>query len=273
MNPMQKQLSRWLRGVLCSALLIATSGASPPTTTPAPKENVTIDLGGDITMEFVLIHPGSFLMGSDKDGAANGPVHKVNITKPFYLGKYEVTQEQWLAVMGYNPGTFPGLKNPVQHVYWDECQTFLRKLAGDAVHGPAFKLPTEAQWEYACRAGSTNRFSFGNDETQLGDYAWFSGNSEGKPHPVGQKKPNAWGLYDMYGNVWEWCADWTGKYPDGEVNDPVNPPSGPNFVHRGDSWKSNARNISSAHRGGNRPIWRHHDVGLRVVYQPPGFGE
>ena len=137
----------------------------------------------------------------------------MTITKPFYLGKYEVTQEQWEAVMGSNPSHFKGPKNPVEQVSWDDCQQFLVKLnAKSGGQGSKFVLPTEAQWEYACRAGSTGKFCFGDDEKQLGEYAWYEANSGDKTHPVGEKKPNTFGLHDMHGNVWEWCQDWYGEY-------------------------------------------------------------
>jgi len=123
-------------------------------------------------------------------------------------GAYVVTQDQWETVMGSNPSGFKGPKNPVEMVSWVDCQQFLSKLKSkSAAGGGEFQLPSEAQWEYACRAGSTTRYCFGDDESKLGEYAWYGNNSGGKPHPVGEKEPNGWRLYDMHGNVWEWCQD------------------------------------------------------------------
>jgi serine/threonine protein kinase/formylglycine-generating enzyme required for sulfatase activity len=162
-----------------------------------------VDLGGGIQMEFVLIHPGSFRMGSDLGD--EGPAREVTITEPFYLGKYEVTQEQWEAVMGTNPSLFKGPKLPVENVSADDAQDFLGRVRTKT--GRALALPTEAQWEYSCRAGSSTRYSFGDSPASLGEYAWFADNSDRITHPVGEKKPNRWGLYDMHGNVWERCRD------------------------------------------------------------------
>jgi len=187
--------------------------SKPENTIPKPPlanhKELVVDLGGGVKLEMVLIPAGEFLMGSpdsDKDAFDyEKPRHRVRITKPFYLGKYLVTQEQWQAVMGNNPSYFAGRrKNPVEQVSWDDCQKFLGKLNGKFGEGRGrFQLPTEAQWEYACRAGSRTRFCFGDGEDNLGEYAWFGNNSgiEGT-HPVGKKKPNAWGLYDIHGNVW-----------------------------------------------------------------------
>ena len=159
-------------------------------------------------------------MGSDKGNDDEKPMHEVRISKPFYLGKYEVTQGQWQAVMGNNPSRFKGDPNrPVEQVAWEDVQAFMRKL--NAIEGgTTYRLPTEAEWEYAARAGTTTAYSFGDDPRLLGEYAWYSENAKGKTHPVGQKKSNAWGLHDMHGNVWEWVQDWYSKpYPSGTVTE------------------------------------------------------
>jgi formylglycine-generating enzyme required for sulfatase activity len=134
--------------------------------------------------------------------------HEVTISKPFYMGETEVTQAQYEAVMGTNPSHFKGATNPVECVCWDYATEFCKKLSDKTRQ--AVRLPMEAEWEYACRAGTATAFSFGDADSTIGDYAWYGANSGGTTHPVGQKKPNAWGLYDMHGNVWEWCADWFG---------------------------------------------------------------
>ena len=191
--------------------------------THGPLQEVAVDLGGGVKMELVLIPAGEFLMGNDR---GFGPIHKVRITKPFYLGKYLVTQEQWQAVMGSNPSNFKGPKNPVERVSWDNCQEFIEKLNANVAGGKGrFALPTEAQWEYACRAGSTTKYCFGDDDSQLGEYAWYGGNSGNQTHPGGEKRPNAWGLYDMHGNVYEWCQDWyvSNYYANSPTDDPTGP--------------------------------------------------
>lgn len=236
---------------------------------PGPREALSVNLGGGVSMEFVLIRPGSFQMGSESEK----PVHKVTLAKPFYIGKYEVTQEQWQAVMGTNPSTTKGPKLPVTAVSWTDCRDFAAKLAegGRGAVG-VFRLPTEAEWEYACRAGSTTAFSFGDSESGLGEYAWFwfEGNSDAKTHEVGTKKPNAWGLYDTHGNVWEWCADWYGAYTGEAVMDPEGAASGSNRVSRGGSWPYDAGYCRSAFRYGLLPGYRIDDLGCRLVLAPPG---
>jgi formylglycine-generating enzyme required for sulfatase activity len=215
-------------------------------------------------MEFVLIPAGTFMMGSEKGLSDERPVRKVTISKPFYLGKFEVTQKQWEGVMGRNPSNFKGAKNPVDSVSWEDCQTFIQKLC-EKVPGQTFRLPTEAEWEYACRAGSTTEYGYGDDTVGLGNYAWYYGNSGSKTHPVGEKKPNAWGLYDMHGNVWEWCADWYGNYDSNAATDPVGPSFGVPRVLRGGSWGHIAAYCRSANRVSTYPSSRYHDFGLRVV--------
>ena len=205
------------------------------------------------------------MMGSDKGEDDEKPVHKVTLTKPFYMGRFEVTQEQWQAVMGENPSTFTGAKNPVEGVNWEDCQAFLQKLSAK-VPGRIFKLPTEAQWEYACRAGSSAQYSFGNDPAELGKFAWFGGNSQSSTHPVGQKQPNTWGLHDMHGNVCEWCADWYASgYPAGDAVDPVGAPAGDARVLRGESWVSVPVDLRCAYRVGTPVGYRNTHVGLRIV--------
>jgi formylglycine-generating enzyme required for sulfatase activity len=212
-------------------------------------------------------------MGDDNGEPDEKPVHKATITKPFYLGKYEVTQEQWEAVMGNNPprSYFKGGKNPVERVSWDDCQEFLEKLNTKiGTQGGKFGLPTEAQWEYACRAGSTSKFCFGDDEKQLGEYAWYDVNSGLKTHPVGEKKANAFGLYDMHGNVYEWCADWYGNgyYAKSPAGDPRGPATGSGRVDRGGGWDDGAGGCRSASRCYGSPGFRLSDLGLRVTRVP-----
>lgn len=171
--------------------------------------------------------------------------------------------------MGNNPSSFKGPKNPVEQVRWDDCQQFLVKLNSRVGgQGDKFVLPTEAQWEYACRAGSTGRFCFGDDEKQLGEYAWYDKNSGSKTHPVGEKKPNAFGLYDMHGNVWEWCQDWCGAYGAKAVTDPSGPTTGAIRVFCDGSRNSLGWDCLSASRRGIAPEDRFGSLGLRVARVP-----
>ena len=224
---------------------------------------MAVDLGDGVKMEFVLIPDGSFMMGTDKVDNAK-PVHRVTITKPFYLGKFEVTQEQWEKVMGSNPSKFKGAKNPVEQVSWEDCQKFLEALK-ERVSGQTFRLPTEAEWEYACRARSKTDYSYGDSPDKLRDYAWFNDNSEKQTHPVGQKKPNPWGLYDIHGNVWEWCADWHGEYSGKSATDPTGSATGSARMLRGGSWSDRAATSRSANRYDYAPANRSSYHGFRVV--------
>jgi formylglycine-generating enzyme required for sulfatase activity len=239
------------------------------TVTRPLKKKIAVDLGGGVKLEMVLIPAGEFLMGSpdsDKNVQVNEkPQHRVRITKPLYLGKYLVTQEQWEAVMGSNPSNFKGPKNPVGQVSWEDCRGFVEKLNAK-IGGGKFSLPTEAQWEYACRAGSTTRYCFGDEESGLSEYAWYGANSDGRTHPVGEKNPNAWRLYDMHGNVWEWCQDWyDGRYnANSSTDDPTGPSGGSGRVNRGGGWCDTAALCRSAIRDGNSPGRRDDSLGLRV---------
>lgn len=215
-----------------------------------------------IGMQLKRLPPGTFIMGED------GKTHAVTFTKPCYLGAHEVTQEQYERVMGTNPSNFKSLQNPVERVSWDDAAEFCRRLSAlpaERAAGRVYRLPTEAEWEYACQAGSTSAYSHGDNEAQLGDYAWYDQNSESTTHPVGQKRPNAWGLYDMHGNVWEWCQDWYGDYPQGVVTDPVGPAEGSLRVYRGGSWGRVATGCRSAYRLKSVPSYRDNHHGFRVA--------
>jgi formylglycine-generating enzyme required for sulfatase activity len=237
-----------------------SDGEAPknPPVTQEPKKKFTVDLGGGVTMEFILIRPGSFTMGSNK------VTHKVTLTKPFYLGKYEVTQEQWEKVMGNNPSQFKGAKNPVERVSWNDCQSFVAKLQ-EKVSGQTFRLPTEAEWEYSCRAGATGDYCYGDDRGSLAEYAWYDGNANNTTHPVGEKKPNAWGLYDMHGNVWEWCADWYGEYSATAVDDPQGTSSGAGRACRGGDWFHYAGLCRTTDRYNSDPTSSNNIIGFRVA--------
>lgn len=226
----------------------------------------TIDIGKGVNMEFVLINPGTFTMGSSLqtgDGD-EGPEHKVTITKPYYMGKYEVTEEQWEALMGSNPGHFIGEKNPVDNVSYKDCEIFLDKLSQKTGH--KFVLPTEAQWEFACRAGTNTRWSFGDNESLLEKYAWYQDNSNKTTHPVGEKQPNPYGLYDMYGNVQEWCADWyANPYEKADAKDPLGPNSGASKVLRGGAWGDDISMIRSSYRNCNGAEGKTPGIGFRCA--------
>jgi formylglycine-generating enzyme required for sulfatase activity len=203
------------------------------------------------------------------------PQHEVTITTPFYMGKYEVTQEQWDAVMAStlpNPSQFRGPKYPVQRVTWGRSVEFCEKLGRTT--GRSVRLPTEAEWEYACRAGTRTAFSFGDAYALTDAYAWFGDNAEQTAHPVGEKKPNPWGLYDMHGNVWEWCQDWhVDRYEAAAAADPQGPLSGTHRVLRGGSWLTGADGCRSAHRDPFNPNFRSANRGFRalmvVASRPP----
>ena len=250
---------------------------------PVPEKfSGKVNLPGGHILEMVQIEPGTFIMGSPANELGCYDVekqHQVTLTKRFYLGKYPVTQKEYQAVMGNNPSYFKGDNLPVEKVSWDDAKRFCSKLndlkRNELPAGYRFDLPTEAQWEYACRAGTTTALNNGLNLTSekgrcpnLDEVAWYRENSDGKPHPVGQKKPNAWGLYDMHGNVWEWCNDWFADYPSGAVTDPTGPASGSYRVIRGGSWDYGAQYCRSAIRFSNNPTYRLNFVGFRVALVP-----
>jgi formylglycine-generating enzyme required for sulfatase activity len=230
---------------------------------PAPLKKVPKELVNSIGMKFRLIQPGSFMMGSDKGDSDEKPVHKVTLTKAFYIGVYEVTQEEWEKVMGSNPSSFKGPKNPVNSVSWDDAQEFVRKLSEK--ENLPYRLPTEAEWEYACRAGTATEYYWG--DAFDGRYAWTDSNSGRKAQPVGTRRPNAWGLHDMSGNVWEWCQDWqsSGYRVKHESVDPKGEGGGRHRVYRGGSWIDSADKCRSANRHGHSSFTHFSFLGFRLV--------
>jgi formylglycine-generating enzyme required for sulfatase activity len=237
-------------------------------------------------MEVVLIPAGSFTMGTDKkifegayasDDETQGHRVRVSISRPFYLGRYEVTQEQWAAVMRSNPSYFQGWNNPVENVSWGDVQEFVMRLNRQEGHA-RYRLPTEAEWEYAARGGTDTEFFFMQDPKtwnkaayheatrQLDAYAWVYLNSGNTTHPVGEKKPNPFGLYDVYGNVWEWVQDWDGELPAvRETTDYTGPASGWERVLRGGGWFNDAVYCRSAGRHGFTPDHRYINIGFRLA--------
>jgi formylglycine-generating enzyme required for sulfatase activity len=263
--------------------------APEPVPAPAP-EVVPKEIINSIGMKLVLIPAGEFPMGSpDSDPDADTdekPQHPVRITRPFYMGATEVTQGQYEAVTGADPSHFKGSDDlPVETVSWldaiNYCNALSRKeglppfyrVQAETVevpdgNGPGYRLPTEAEWECACRAGSWSRYCFGEDAAGLAAFAWYEGNAGGQTHPVGQKRSNAWGLYDMHGNVWEWCwdgyeADYYSKKP--PATDPLGPSQADSRVYRGGSWFYTPLYCRSALRGGVAPGYRNSILGFRVA--------
>jgi formylglycine-generating enzyme required for sulfatase activity len=270
---------------LCCTLVASCLLAQTPKT-------ITNSIG----IKLVLIPKGTFMMGSP--GSEIGPEnkqtqHEVTISKDYYLGVTEVTQGQYEKVMGTNPSFFQGDKvaernpdtdrvikevdssnHPVEQVSWGDAIDFCKKLSdlpGEKAAGRVYRLPTEAQWEYACRAGSKSAYSFGESSKSLGDYAWFAGKSNGQTHPVGEKKATAWGLYDMQGNVFEWCSDWYDEYPKGAVSDPTGPKEGSLRVFRGGCWDGVAELCKSADRAWGLPSSRIYGIGFRVALSSSGI--
>jgi formylglycine-generating enzyme required for sulfatase activity len=221
----------------------------------------------DDSIEMVRVKGGTFTMGYTSEQGNDcysdeKPSHQVTLSD-FYIGKYEVTQAQWKAVMGSNPSHFKGDNLPVETVSWDDAQEFIRKL--NVQTGKNYRLPTEAEWEYAARGGAQSRGTKYSGSNTVGDVAWYDGNSGNAIHPVGQKLPNELGLYDMSGNVWEWCSDWYGAYSSGSQTNPAGPSSGSYRVDRGGSWCSYARNARVPFRDYGTPGYRGSALGFRLA--------
>ena len=223
-----------------------------------------------IGMEFVLIPPGSFRMGGDKDLEQaedhENPRHRVNISKTFYMGKYAVTQREWVEVMNHNPSENRDEVRPVERVSWNDVQGFIQRL-NQKEETEAYRLPTEAEWEYAARADTQYAYNFNPNMDALTQYAWFRKNSDGRTHPVGRLKPNPWGLHDVHGNVHEWCLDWFDRnyYSQSPPTDPSGPSSGLAKVLRGGDWGSEDWYCRCASRSLSSPDRRSSRVGFRLV--------
>jgi len=251
----------------------------------------TFVLPGGAEIEMVWIEPGTFTMGTTEAQEETlrskemwedwmdreQPAHSVTITQGFYLGKYELTQGQWESVMGTTPWSgeehvVEAPNHPAVFISWEYVQAFITKL-NEAESLQVYRLPTEAEWEYACRAGTTTRWSCGNNEGQLGNYAWYRGNASGVGevygHEVGTKLSNPWGLYDMHGNVWEWCQDRYGAYSSDAQTDPTGPTTGSDRVIRGGYFTYIAQSTRSAFRSYSSPGSRYSNIGARLLRQGP----
>jgi formylglycine-generating enzyme required for sulfatase activity len=231
-----------------------------------PGKAEVIELGKGVRLEMVLVPAGKFKMGSpkkEKDRSDDETQHEVTLTKPFYLGKYEVTQEQWESVMGDNPSSTKGAKLPVTDVSWDDCQEFIKKL--NAKTNGGYRLPTEAEWEFACRAGTSTAYSYGDSLTKSDANI---DNGAGSIKAVGSYKANVFGLHDMHGNVFEYCNDWKADYPAGAVTDPKGPAKGEYRVLRGGSFDFNVSAARSSFRIINSPSLRFIFYGFRLARTP-----
>lgn len=251
---------------------------------------ITVDLPGGAKMDFVWIAPGVFTMGTTEDQEAfmsasdlwsewredEHPAHEVSVSHGFWLGKYEVTQGQWVATMGTTPWegrslVVPDPDHPAVDLSWNLADDMVSSLNAEAEEG-RYRLPTEAEWEYACRSGSSAIWHFGDDPLGLGDYAWSKENTQGVSeygHEVGTRLPNAWGLHDMHGNVWEWVQDWYGAYPDGPQIDPQGPAAGSDRVLRGGDFQNSSAIVRTAVRSHHPPNSHHNSFGTRLVFIGP----
>jgi formylglycine-generating enzyme required for sulfatase activity len=264
-----------LHSTLALAGLVALAGVAAfcqPAPKPDPDRILKLFTG-----EFVELTPGkgkfpaSFTMGT-RGTAAESPPVTVRFKKAFAIARYEVTQELYQVVMGNNPSKWPGRRNSVEMVSWDDASTFCRKVTTMLrarkliAAGEEIRLPSEAEWEYACRAGTTTAFSFGNKADDLGAYAWYQANSKGEDPPVGRKKPNAWGLYDMHGYVWEWCADaWSATHKGATTDGSPRLAGGKERVIRGGSFADPPERCRCAARAGKATTYKDDKIGFRCI--------
>ena len=231
------------------------------------SNTISIPVKNGISIEMVKVEAGTFMMGATSEMKHpydwEKPVHQVTLTNEYYMGKYEVTQALWQAVMGNNPSHFKGENLPVETVNWNECQEFISKL--NSMTGRKFRLPTEAEWEYAARGGKKSRSYQYSGSSNISDVAWYDGNSVNKTHPVGTKQANELGIYDMSGNVYEWCLDWYGSYSSSSQTNPTGAVSGAHRVYRGGSWDFYAGRCRLSYRRYGTPDYRNSILGLRLA--------
>ena len=241
--------------------------------------NVPVEFTNSINMRFAVIPPGEFKMGSPESEPGrldNERYREVELEKPFLIGMTEVTQSQYESVIGKNPARFKGANHPVEKVSWEEAVEFCKKLSAlpaEQAAGRVYRLPREDEWEFACRAGTTTAFSFGDDSSLADQYVWFKENSGGKTHAVAEKQPNAWGLFDMHGNVFEWCE----IEPAGEhrflTTDSKGLHESWGQVYRGGAWLNPADRCRSASRSIYKPTFHYHYIGFRVALDCPPAGQ
>ncbi len=250
---------------IVSQPIVAQQPVSQPTV--ANSDNISIPVKDGISIDMVRVEAGTFTMGATAEMENpydwEKPPHRVTLTNDYYIGKYEVTQALWQAVMGNNPSGFKGDNLPVENVSWNDCLEFISKL--NRITGKTFRLPTEAEWEYAARGGNKSRGYQYSGSNNISDVAWYTDNSGSKTHSVGSKQSNELGIYDMTGNVWEWCQDGYGKYSSSSQINPIGATSDSYRVNRGGSWYGIARLCRSSCRFGITPVNRFNFIGVRLV--------
>ena len=264
---LQITLSKEATATQQSTVSQSTVTQEPLAQTPVTNvDYISIPVKNGISIDMVRVEAGMFTMGATPEMKApydmEKPTHQVTLTNDYYISKYEVTQALWQAVMDSNPSEFKGESLPVENVSWDDCQEFISKL--NRITGKTFRLPTEAEWEFAARGGKKSRGYQYSGSNNISDVAWYEDNSDNKTHAVGSKQSNELGIYDMSGNVWEWCQDWYERYNSSSQVNPIGA-SGSYRVYRGGGWSNTARDCRSSCRSGSTPVYRDYDLGLRLI--------
>ena len=250
------------------AFFLFTAGCGALDSGVQQLESVTNSIG----MEFLVVPPGKFKMGSNGGSQNEIPIHEVELSKSYALGLNEVTEQQYTTIMGRTPRLLKPA-SAINSLTWNQATEFCQRLSDlpeEKAAGRIYRLPTEAEWEYACRAGTDTAYSFGDDPTLVTQHAWYNRNSLQDAHPPGQKTPNPWGFFDMHGNAWEWCQNWFYEYPSGPTRDPKGPPKGKTRVLRGGGWfhrEPDCRSASRFTEDPNSPT--RFTGGLRVAYTGP----